>query len=236
MFEKIRTFIDERGYPEIGFDDEKVRDAAVKILKAHDGQGWADDLFVAEILRRLEMHENDNWIYTDSGIKVFLANPSPEMIKIEDIAHGQAHLCRYNGQCKKFYCVGEHVYLVAQDVLRRTGDIELAKCAAMHDSSEAYLGDLTSPLKAMLLVYPILEARFEVAISSRFRLKYPFDHPEIKRSDYEVFFTEKDHLFDHPYESWGREGVKADVKIEGWRPELAKARFLELVDELGIAA
>ena len=236
MFEEIRPYFDERGDANIGFDDDRVRDTAVKILKAHDGKGWSDDLFLSEILRRLKGHEDRNWIYTHSGAKVFLANPSPETISLDDIAHALSHLCRYCGQCNKFYCVGEHSTLVAQDVLRKTGDISLARAAQMHDSPEAYLCDVTAPLKDMLLVYNILEARFEAAITKRFGLEHRFDHAQIKRSDYEVFFTEKDHLFDHPYEAWGREGVKADVKIECWRPELAKERFLEMAEKLGIAA
>lgn len=236
MFENIEAFQTDRGCDVVGFEDSMTRDIAFNILKVHDRGGWSDDLFLAETMRRLKTHENDNWICTHSGIKVFLANPSPDIITLEDIAHGLSNLCRYNGQCKKFYCVGEHVTLVAQDVLCRTGNVMLAACALMHDSPEAYLGDVTGPLKEMLLVFKILESRFEAAIAKRFGLEYRFDHAEIKRSDYEVFFTEKDHLFDYAYEVWGREGVAADVKIEGWSPETAKRRFLEMAEELGIAA
>jgi len=195
-----------------------------------------DEEFLAEVLRRLEMHVDRNWIYTHTGVKVFLANPSPEMIDIRDIAQGLSHLCRYGGQCKRFYSVAEHSVLVAIQVLRLTGSRCLARSALMHDSPEAYLCDVTGPLKDMLVVYDILESRFEAAIREKFGLIDRFDHPEIKRQDYEVFFTEKDHLFDHPYEAWGREGGRAQVKIECWEPEKARARFLEMAVELGIAA
>lgn len=197
---------------------------------------FTDEEFLTEILRRLELHVDKNWIYTHRGIQVFLANPSPEMIDIRDIAQALSNLCRYNGQCKKFYNVAEHSVLVAMEVLRRTGNRELARSALMHDSPEAYLGDVTGPLKDMLVVYNILEARFEEAIQEKFGLVYRFNHPEIKRSDYEVFFTEKDHLFDHPYKAWAREGAKAEVKIECWEPQKARERFLEMAGELGLAA
>ncbi len=199
-------------------------------------QGFSDELFVEEVLRRLKFHEGKNWIFTHSGIQVFLANPSIEMIDLDDIAHAQSLLCRFNGQCNKFHCVGEHASLVADEVLRKTGDVMLARSALMHDSPEAYLGDVTGPLKDMLLVYDILESRFEEVIKKRFNLEYAFDHPQIKLSDYEVFFTEADHLFDFKYEPWGREGRAANVKIVGHSPQRAKERFLEMANRLGICA
>lgn len=195
-----------------------------------------DEEYLAESLRRLEAYVDTNWLFTHTGVKVFLANPSPAVINVQDIAHSLANLCRYNGQCKKFYNVAEHSVLVATEVLRRTGDRALALSALLHDAPEAYLGDVTGPLKAMLVIYGILEMRFEEAITDKFGLMHPLHHPEIKRSDYEVFFTEKDHLFDFPYEAWAREGPKADVKIECWDPERAKGRFLEMAIELGLAA
>lgn len=235
MFEGFEMQTD-RGMDVIGFFDVEERDRSMRILKAHDEQGFSDEIFVSEVLRRLKSYEGKNWIFTHSNIQIFLANPLLEQINLEDIAHALSHLCRYSGQCNKFYCVAEHSVLVAQEVLRRTGDILLAAAALMHDAPEAYLCDVTGPLKDMLLVYKILEDRFEMVISEKFNLQYPFDHPEIKKSDFEVFFTEKDHLFDFPYRAWNREGKHADVKIECWGPELAKKRFLEMAQQLGIAA
>ena len=197
---------------------------------------FTDDEFFTEVLRRLDLHGNNNWIDTFSGVKVYLANPAVDMIRLADIAHALSNLCRYNGHCKKFFNVAEHSILVAREVLRATGNIVLALAALLHDAPEAYLGDVTGPLKDLLIVYPILEARFEAVISERFGLKYPFNHRAIKRADYEVFFTEADHLFDHDYAVWNREGQRADVRIECWDPEKAEKRFLEMAAELGIAA
>jgi hypothetical protein len=197
---------------------------------------FTDEEFLTEVLRRLKGFENQNWIYTHTGVKVFLANPSTSMIDIRDIAQALSNLCRFSGQCRKFFSVAEHSVLVAMEVLRRTEDRDLARSALMHDSPETYLVDVTAPLKQMLVVYNILELRFEKVIKEKFDLLYGFDHPEIKRSDYEVFFAEMDHLFDLPYEAWGRNGERAKVKIECWEPQRAKERFLEMAIELGLAA
>jgi len=197
---------------------------------------FTDEEFFAEVTRRIDLCKDQNWIFTNSGRRIHLANPSIEAIDLMDIAHGLSLLCRFNGQCNFYYNVAEHSVNVATIVMRMTGDIELARCALMHDSPEAYLGDMTAPLKAIDIIYKILELRFEVVITKRFGLKFPFNHPQIKRADYDVFFTEMDALFDFDYEAWAREGRAADVKIFGWDPPRAKSRFLEMADQLGLAA
>ena len=197
---------------------------------------FTDDEFLTEVLRRIKLHEGKNWIDTYCGGRIHLANPTVSNIRLLDIAHSLSNLCRYNGHCKKFFNVAEHSVLVAQEVLRATGDRMLALCALMHDSPEAYLGDMTGPLKDMMIVFKILELRFEKVISERFGLEIPFDHKAIKKADYEVFFTEADHLFEHDYAVWSREGGRADVNIECWAPEKAKGRFLKMAAELGLVA
>ena len=70
----------------------------------------------------------------------FLA-PKPEAICIEDIAHTLALTSRFGGHTRTFYSVAEHCvrasYLLVGDPLLNL----------MHDSAEAYIGDVISSQK-----------------------------------------------------------------------------------------
>src|SRR4029077_5060854 len=82
------------------------------------------------------------WIITFTGLKFYHLNPQPEMVRVEDIAHSLAQLCRWTGHTKFHYSVAQHsVYasLICPE--------EYAFDCLMHDSSEAYLGDMNRPLK-----------------------------------------------------------------------------------------
>src|SRR4030042_2014756 len=50
----------------------------------------------------------DGCMLTVSNILIDLYNPNPETIFIEDIAHGLANNCRWNGHTQKFWSVAQH--------------------------------------------------------------------------------------------------------------------------------
>lgn len=74
-----------------------------------------------------------------------LSAPHPSMFRIEDIAHALAHQCRFTGHCSRHYSVSEHCRHVARMVKP-----EWRLAALLHEVEEAYIGDLSSPLKALL--------------------------------------------------------------------------------------
>jgi 5'-deoxynucleotidase YfbR-like HD superfamily hydrolase len=85
---------------------------------------------------------NDGIINTVSGIEMDLLNPTPEMIDINDIAHSLGMQCRFGGHVSMFYSVAQHSVFVAGKA-----PAELRKHALLHDAAEAYLQDITAPLK-----------------------------------------------------------------------------------------
>lgn len=128
-------------------------------------------------------------IFTYSGIFMRPLAPSPESIRIEDIAHALSNQCRWTGHTSKFYSVAEHCIGVARLV-----PDELALSALLHDASEAFLSDLARPIKkapGLGEVYLEVEARLEAAISERFgTVVDPLSNIEIKAADEEMLWAE----------------------------------------------
>ncbi|MBZ0216724.1 MAG: hypothetical protein K8F25_09245 [Fimbriimonadaceae bacterium] len=177
---------------------------------------------------------DDKWIQTASGLKFPLIKPDPEAILIEDIAHGLSLLCRFNGQCKKFYSVAEHSVHVSNEI-----SPELALLGLMHDAAEAYLGDVPSPLKSELSEFKKYEDRLSDAIAEKFGFEMPdkdaAEHKELKRADIQLLVDEKSVLMVDAPEPWppGEPPKVKDIsRIGCWPPAEAKERFLKRFADL----
>lgn len=83
--------------------------------------------------------------------------PKAELVDIEDIAHSLAMLCRANGHFKSFYSVGQHCINCAKEAKARGYSERLQLACLLHDASEAYLSDVTRPVKAELPRYLEIE-------------------------------------------------------------------------------
>lgn len=115
------------------------------------------------------------WQRMLSGRRLDLLDPSPFDVELDDVAHGLARVARWNGQT-----TGEHVLSVAQHSLlveAIAGELvpELAppdrRAALLHDAAEYVIGDMISPLKAMIGDgYAEVESRLRAAIHLRFGL------------------------------------------------------------------
>lgn len=124
------------------------------------------------------------WIITVTGKRFDFLDPKPETICPVDIAHALSHVARFNGHTRQLYSVAEHSVRVAAILpppLRLYG--------LLHDATEAYVQDITSPLKALLPEYRTIEARVWAAIVTRFNLEEQTP-PEIKHADSVLLATE----------------------------------------------
>jgi uncharacterized protein len=108
---------------------------------------------------------------------------TPEDIDIRDIAHALSRLCRYNGHCGGFISVARHSIWVS-DVLPR----ELALWGLLHDAPEAYLGDMTRPVKRQEAMeeFRAADERLEQVVAEKFGLEYPMPI-EVHEADMYVF-------------------------------------------------
>jgi hypothetical protein len=93
------------------------------------------------------------------------------MVRIEDIAHHLAHVCRWAGAPKAFWSVAQHSVIVSYITPPRL--VRLAQWALLHDAAEAYIGDITRPLKTLLPGVREIEDRIMLAIADHFHMSYP---------------------------------------------------------------
>lgn len=164
-----------------------------------------------------------SWILTHTGKRFDLIHPLAELVDLLDIAQGLAFTCRFSGQCATFYSVAQHSVLVSEIV-----PAHLALEALLHDASEAYIGDVTRPLKHLLPDYRAVERGVERAIRQAF--DFPAEQsPEIGAADVILLATERRDLMPLDSAEWPViSGVCPLAKtIEALDPQRAKSLFLE---------
>ncbi|MGE8501655.1 MAG: phosphohydrolase [Pseudomonas sp.] len=91
------------------------------------------------------------WILTNSARAFDLLNPRAENVLTTDIAHALSLVCRFNGHCAWHYSVAQHSLLVAYIIEKEGGTPEEQLAGLLHDAAEAYITDVTRPLKLLLL-------------------------------------------------------------------------------------
>ena len=216
------------------------------------------------IARRLiRAFGKDEWFITYTGRRVWVLHPIPEDIDLRDIGHALSQLCRFNGHTREFYSVAQHSVRVYHIVERTFGKHVVAqirstvpnvgpkpfpwkvattkevRTAAMHDSPEAYLGDVIRPLKMFLPIYRFIEDLWWDAIRQRFDLceRIP---PMVKYADQVALLTERrDLIHPHPAARPWREDKQSHVQPEAGPihpldPKQAEAVFMSTVTMLGL--
>ena len=139
--------------------------------------------------RQAEIGVDDDVVTTVSGILVHFLDPHTNEIIIEDIAQGLSNICRFTGQVREHYSVAQHSLLVSWLVPQAPASIPLA--ALMHDSAEAYLGDLASPIKRLMPQFKAIETDLHRHICRLYGLSYDSSVMElIKHYDTVALVTE----------------------------------------------
>ncbi len=98
-----------------------------------------------------------SYILTYKKKEFYPLEPKAQDIDIEDIAHALSLLCRANGHFKHFYSVGLHSLNCAYEAQARGYSHNVVLGCLLHDGSEAYLADITRPVKKHLHKYLEIE-------------------------------------------------------------------------------
>jgi 5'-deoxynucleotidase YfbR-like HD superfamily hydrolase len=118
-------------------------------------------------------------IRTFTGVLFTPLSPNREDINITDIAHALSLMTRANGHFPHFYSVAQHCIACCNEALARNYSTRVALACLLHDASEAYMSDITRPLKKHLDFYIQAEDKLLEAIYSTF-LEEPLTDQERK--------------------------------------------------------
>lgn len=133
-------------------------------------------------------------IQTYSGDFVNLM--STRLFNLEDIAHALSQMCRFSGHTRFHYSVAQHSVYVSLAMPVSRPRLRLA--ALLHDAAEAYMSDISSPLKHVLPDYKAIETSLLQRIFDHFGigdlLVSPGAMDVVKKADLMMFATERDQL------------------------------------------
>lgn len=99
-----------------------------------------------------------DYITTYTKIRFTPLEPQKEDICIRDIAHALSMMCRANGHFPVFYSVAQHCVHCCEEAKARGYTRRVQLACLLHDASEAYLADITRPVKRNLDQYREIEA------------------------------------------------------------------------------
>lgn len=109
--------------------------------------------------------------------------------------------------------------------------------ALMHDSAEAYVGDVPTSLKQLLPEYKIIEKRIEASLFERFGL-YDGMPTSVKKADLIMLATEQRDLMEAKNDDveWGviANMPMAPFRIKPQPPEQARKSFLDRFKQLSM--
>ncbi len=162
-----------------------------------------------------------DWIRTASGNVFSLSDPTPEMFRIEDIAHALSRICRFCGHTRHFYSVAQHSVAVST-ICPPENQLE----GLLHDAPEAYVGDMSRPLKHRpdMEAYRLIEKGIWLALAEWAGLPATMS-AEVKDRDNVMLVTEQRDLM--VGSNWKHKLAEPlAAKIRPWPIPEAEERFL----------
>lgn len=169
-----------------------------------------------------------NTIRLRSGLYFDLADPQPDQFTIADIAGALSKICRFGGQCERFYSVAEHCYHCSM----AAEAVPLA--CLLHDAAEAFIGDMVKPLKIMIPAYSEIESKVERVIAAKYGVD--FEQSEVGEIDRAMLIAERHAMFSKDSVKWTGEDEVRRLEIDFWCcwPKRAELMFLRRAAELGV--
>lgn len=168
-------------------------------------------------------------IDTYTGKLYNIHTPASDTVCIQDIAHALSLICRYGGHCKRFYSVAEHCVLGTKFL----PSVRERQIYLLHDASEAYLGDVVTPLKRMLPDYVKYEKACSDIIYTALigRVPTAAEYETSRAIDQRMLLAESKVLMECRGDGWSKnicEGRHAvGVGLQHWTPCEAEQQYLD---------
>lgn len=137
-------------------------------------------------------------IMTYSKTRINTLDPDPDDILIEDIAHALSMMTRANGHFPQFFSVAQHSLQCAREAIARHYVPRLCMACLLHDGSEAFLSDITRPVKRNMTMYLQVEEHWQNCIYEKFVGEVPEGEELvlIRNIDDACFYYEFKHFMD----------------------------------------
>lgn len=95
-------------------------------------------------------------------------SPRAEDVRIVDIAHALSLMTRANGHFPVFHSIAQHCIECAEEARLRGETPRVQLACLLHDAGEAYMADITRPIKLHLPTYREIEEGLLSVIYERF--------------------------------------------------------------------
>jgi len=168
-------------------------------------------------------------IQTASGIYFDLLAPRVADVSILDIARALSQINRYTGHTRAPYSVAEHSVRASRLV-----DPQYALVALLHDAHEAYVGDVSRPLKAVMPIYREIELGVQLVVLEAFGLE-TWIPTQVKWADrYMLAWERRDLMLEQetPWAATADIEVKYAPRLDPWTADEAMEQFLARFHEL----
>ena len=179
----------------------------------------------------------NRWTETYTHKKVDIFDPDPNSICIEDIAHHLSIINRFAGAIREPYSVAQHSVILSSFFGKEktldfdnSGSKLYALQALLHDSAEAYIGDIPAPVKCALNGYKEIENNLLKIIFNKFRVRWPLYYAidvrdkQLCREEGRQLGKDVDMWHNYAEEEIGK--LPWDIDIIPWNWRQAEGAFL----------
>lgn len=174
-----------------------------------------------------------SYITTVTGKHFDPIEPDKSLIDLYDIAHALSLLCRGNGHTKIFYSVAQHCISCALEAQEKGLSREIILGCLLHDASEAYLSDVTRPVKKDLPYYLEVEEKLQNVLWEHFigRKLTEEEQKQIFAIDDQILSVEFLQIMYHPiHEEYKL--LKRKLMCEYEHPEQVREKFIRICKAL----
>lgn len=190
-------------------------------------------------------------IKLNSGKFWDFVNPKQEDVDIHDIMHNLVKEQRFSNCLDQKWSVMDHSMLVLFLVKEGNGTPYQQYQALLHDTPEAYLGDVPTPLKSLLRDYQKFYFRTEAVLETKFGVNLGDLDPMVRTADRTAMLIEDVLLCNTPsewhdftYESYYELNTKLENRLHDFivtqsstshymKKQRFFARFKELQQQIG---
>lgn len=109
-------------------------------------------------------------------------------LSIDVIAYALCHINRYTGHAGSYSVAQHSIHVYQQAKFLYPDDYKLQLSALLHDATEAYVNDISAPLKTLLPDYKRVEKHCHSVIDNHFDIET--ESPKIKDIDLKILATE----------------------------------------------